>query len=659
MRYDNVRSLFKIIQLALFAVILTACGQSQLAVADAQLARGEYFAASKSYRKVYRKLTKKSQRDERGAVALKLAECHNRLNQPVQAGVAYQNAIRLGHGGAQTRIQLGRMLQAQGKYEAALKEFEAALDMIPGDEEAMTGMRGVRRAIQAREKKSRMIVRPVKQINGRRSDFSPMLLDGVLYFTSTNEQVKGMQRSDVTGMKRSDIMTARRNERGEWLRPEPAYGDLNSENDEGIVSFSPDGSTMYLTRASKPADSDSRVEICISRRSDAQWSAARHFDLIADTAANYGHPAVSPSGRWLYFSSDREGGYGGRDLWRMSLGGSGRMENLGDDINTGADEMFPYLLTDSIIYFSSNGHPGFGGLDIFRGVLLPSGRWSVENIGTPINSPADDFGMTFESTDPQSGFFSSNRGDNRGYDHIYSFELPDLKINISGSVTDLDEEPVRGAVIRIVGDDGTNRKAVARNDGTFSFPLERGVRYAMLAGAKGYLNAQQEFTSDLAEEDAEYNVDFALASVEKPNIVENIFYDFDKATLRPESKSALDGLVKMLADNPNITIEMGAHTDRVGSDAYNDKLSERRAKSVVDYLIAAGISADRLQARGYGKTQPKMVTKRIAREFPQFTEGTLLDDTFVGTLSDDDKAAADQINRRTEFRILSLDYGLY
>ncbi|MBO4944502.1 MAG: OmpA family protein, partial [Muribaculaceae bacterium] len=380
---------------------------------------------------------------------------------------------------------------------------------------------------------------------------------------------------------------------------------------------------------------------------------------IADTAANYGHPAVSPSGRWRYVSSDRDGGNGGRDLWRMSLGGSGRMENLGDDINTGADEMFPYLLTDSIIYFSSNGHPGFGGLDIFRGVLLPSGRWSVENIGAPINSAADDFGMTFESTDPQSGFFSSNRGDNRGYDHIYSFVLPDLKINISGSVTDLDEEPVRGAVIRIVGDDGTNRKAVARNDGTFSFPLERGVRYAMLAGAKGYLNAQQEFTSDLAEEDAEYNVDFALASVEKPNIVENIFYDFDKATLRPESKSALDGLVKMLADNPGITIEMGAHTDRVGSDAYNDKLSERRAKSVVDYLIKAGISADRLQARGYAKTQPKMVTKRIAREFPQFTEGTLLDDTFVGTLSDDDKAAADQINRRTEFRILSLDYGLY
>lgn len=643
----------------LFVVLLTACGPSELAVADAQLARGEYFAASKSYRKVYRKLTKKTQRSERGAVALKLAECHSRLNQPVQAAVAYQNAIRLGQGDAHTRVRLGHMLLSQGKYEAALKEFEEALDMIPGDEEAMTGLRGARRAIQAREKKSRMTVHPMKMINGRRSDFSPMLLDGVLYFTSTNEQVKGAGRSDVTGMKRGDIMTARRNERGEWLRPEPAAGDLNSDNDEGIVSFSPDGSTMYLTRALRPTEADSRVEICVSRRSDAQWSAARSFELITDTTANYGHPAVSPSGTWLYFTSDRQGGKGGRDLWRMSLGGSGRMENLGDDINTAADEMFPYLLTDSIIYFSSNGHPGFGGLDIFRAVQLPSGRWRFENVGTPINSAADDFGMTLGSLDPKSGFFSSNRGDNRGYDHIYSFELPDLKINISGSVTDLDEEPVRGAVIRIVGDDGTNRKAVARDDGTFSFPLERGVSYAMLAGAKGYLNARQEFTSDLAEEDAEYNVDFILASVEKPNIVENIFYDFDKATLRPDSKSALDGLVGMLADNPNITIEMGAHTDRVGSDEYNNRLSERRARSVVDYLIAAGISAERLQARGYGKSRPKVVTKRIAREFPQFSEGTVLDEAFVDTLSDDDKAVADQINRRTEFRILSLDYGLY
>lgn len=181
----------------------------------------------------------------------------------------------------------------------------------------------------------------------------------------------------------------------------------------------------------------------------------------------------------------------------------------------------------------------------------------------------------------------------------------------------------------------------------------------MLAGAKGYLNAKQEFTSDAAEEDAEYNVDFMLASINKPNIVENIFYDFDKATLRPESTAALDELASLLRDNPNITIQMGAHTDRVGSDDYNNRLSERRAKSVVDYLIAAGISPDRLTHHGYGKTRPKVVTKRVNKQFPQFPEGTVLDEEFVLTLDEADREAADQINRRTEFEVMSIDYEVY
>lgn len=215
------------------------------------------------------------------------------------------------------------------------------------------------------------------------------------------------------------------------------------------------------------------------------------------------------------------------------------------------------------------------------------------------------------------------------------------------------------AVIRIVGNDGSNQKAVARNDGSFSFPLQRGVRYVMLAGAKGYLNAKQEFTSDTAEEDAEYGIDFILASISKPNIVENIFYDFDKATLRPESKGALDSLVQMLRDNPNITIEMASHTDRWGSDEYNIRLSERRAKSVVDYLIEAGIPAARLQYQGYGKSRPKKITKRLAREFPLFEEGRVLDEAFIESLPEEQQEIADQINRRTEFQVLSVDYQMY
>ena len=350
------------------------------------------------------------------------------------------------------------------------------------------------------------------------------------------------------------------------------------------------------------------------------------------------------------------GGQGGKDLWRVMISdGHGTLENLGEQINTPGDERFPYVRDDSTLYFSSNGHAGFGGLDLFRARLQPSGRWFVENMGSPMNSSGDDFGITFES-EGEKGFFSSNRKDARGYDHIFSFEKPDLKVWISGYVLDKDEEPVPNALIRIVGNDGSNQKAVAKPDGSFRFDLQRGVSYVMLAGANGYLNGKQQFTSDMEEEDAEYGVDFILAAMTKPQVIENIFYDYNKATLRPESKAALDSMVQVLNDNPYITIEMRSHTDRVGSDDYNNKLSERRAKSVVDYLIENGVDSARLQYRGYGKTVPKVVTKRIARLYPQFNEGDTLNEPFVMALSKEDLAAADQINRRTEFQVLTTNY---
>jgi peptidoglycan-associated lipoprotein len=460
-------------------------------------------------------------------------------------------------------------------------------------------------------------------------------------------------------MKKSDIYVAKKNENGAWERPEPAEGELNTEFDEGIISFSPDGQTMYLTRANRSETSNTTVEIYTSRRSDATWSAPQKFEVISDTISAVGHPAVSPDGKYLYFASDMPGGYGGKDIWRINLNErKGSLENLGAEINTAGDEMFPYVRNDSVIYFASDGHPGFGGLDLFKAYLNSTRqRWNVENMGLPMNSSGDDFGITF--ADGEKGYFSSNRNDGKGYDHIYSFELPDLKITISGWVLDKDEEPVPNAIIRIVGDDGSNQKEVSRDDGSFRFNLQRGVKYVMKAGAKGYLNQKQEFETDMAEEDAEYGIDFMLTSIDKPQVVENIFYDFDKATLRDESKAALDELAQLLRDNPNVVIEMSSHTDRWGSEEYNINLSNRRAASVVNYLVAAGIPADRLNPHGYGKSVPKEVTKRINREYPQFEEGTVLTEEFILTLSEEDQDAADQINRRTEFKVTALDYDLF
>ncbi|MDE6859273.1 MAG: OmpA family protein [Duncaniella sp.] len=644
----------------LLALATLSCSTVRMSDADAAMERGEYYDAANTYRKIYNKLRPREQRAERGEVAFKMGECYRRIGQDARASVAYRNALRYGYPDSTALLYLAQSLHGDGKYAKAVESYEEYLRFRPSDTRAATGLAGARKAAELRKNRTRHIVKNARILNSRRSDYAPMYNGDVLYFTTTNEKVTGSSRSEITGMKRSDVWMVRKNERGEWQRPEPAEGELNTEWDEGVVSFSPDGSTMYLTRAIRAGDRDTGVEIFTSRRTDAQWSAPVKFEITADTLSSYGHPAVSPSGDYLYFTSDMPG-HGGKDIWRINLKErAGSLENLGNAINTPGDEMFPYMLTDSVMYFSSDGHPGLGGLDLFKATLTPSGGWHVENLGAPMNSEGDDFGITFATPGREQGYFSSNRGDARGYDHIYSFELPDLRITISGHVTDLEEEPVPGAVIRIVGNDGSNLKTVARNDGSFSFPLDRGVRYVMMAGAKGYLNAKQEFTSDDSEEDAAYTIDFMLASATRPNVVENIFYDFDKATLRPESKTALDRLAQMLRDNPNITIEMSSHTDRKGSDDYNVNLSLRRAKSVVDYLIhTGGIAPDRLQAQGYGESRPKRVTKRIAREFPQFPEGQLLDEAYILTLAPELQEIADQINRRTEFQVLSVNYLMY
>lgn len=646
--------------IAVICLTVTGCRGPKLATADEQMARGEYYDASKTYRKIYNKLTKKADRPLRGEVAFKMANAHRMLSQSARAAAAYQNAIRYGYPDTLAQLYLAQMLHADGKYSQAIRAYQEYLMQNPRSSTAINGLKGALIADSLRANPNRYIVKSAKLFNSRRSDFSPMFNDEILYFTTTNEKVVGEKRSEITGMKKSDIWMARKNERGEWLRPEAVEGELNSDMDEGIASFSPDGSTMYLTVARRMPDRNTGVEIYTSSRSDASWSKPVKLEITADTISSFGHPSVSPDGKYLYFSSDMPG-FGGKDLWRIDLQErAGSLENLGEQINTPGDDVFPYVVSDSILIFSSNGHPGMGGLDLFRATLQPDGNWIVSNMGAPLNSNADDFGMTYNPHKANTGYFSSNRGDGRGYDHLFSFELPDLKINLSGWVMDVDEEPVPNAVIRIVGNDGTIQKTAARPDGSFSFPLQRGVSYVMMAGAKGYLNARQQFTADTAALDAEYEVDFMLASLSKPNIVENIFYDFDKATLRPESTQALDELVQLLKDNPHITIEMASHTDRIGTEEYNIDLSQRRAKSVIDYLIAAGIAPDRLQYQGYGKSRPKTVTKRVARLYPQFKEGDVLTEEYILALPKEaDREAADQVNRRTEFQVLSVDYNMY
>lgn len=652
-----------IIVCLLLTAVAAGCRTPKLSEADAQFQRGEYYDASVTYKKVYNKLRKKEERPQRGEVAFKMGRCYRLLNMSARASAAFQNALHYEYPDSTTHFMLAQALHADGKYAAALRSYDKYLEFCPDDSLAINCAEGCRTAQEIRARGSRYVVKQAKLFNSRRADFCPMYLGAdcdQIYYTSTTEKATGDKKSEITGMKNADVFFSKKNEKGEWERPEPVEGELNTEFDEGIVAFSPDAQTMYLTKARRELNAPTSVEIYTSTRSDAKWSAPVKFEITADTLSTFGHPAVSPDGEYLYFVSDMPGGYGGKDIWRISLKErQGSLVNLGPDINTEGNDDFPYVRSDGSLYFSSDGHPGMGGLDIFRATAVgdPADlRWKVENMGFPINSAGDDFGITFGKG--EDGFFSSNRGDARGFDHIYSFEYDPVRITIEGLVMDKDEEPVKNAIIRIVGNDGSNQKEVARDDGSFSFALQRGVKYVMLAGAKGYLNQKQEFASDSTMEDANYWVEFILPSISKPSVVENIFYDYDKADLRPESKTALNELIAVLHDNPNVTIEMASHTDRWGSDAYNINLSERRAKSVVDYLVENGISRDRLQPHGYGKSRPKTVTKRIARLYPQFKEGDILTEEFIKTLSEEDQQAADQINRRTEFSVLSLTYNM-
>ncbi|MBK5195373.1 MAG: OmpA family protein, partial [Proteiniphilum sp.] len=280
-----------------------------------------------------------------------------------------------------------------------------------------------------------------------------------------------------------------------------------------------------------------------------------------------------------------------------------------------------------------------------------SDKWQIHNLQSPLNSSADDFGITFEQ-DRETGFLSSSRKDVRGHDHLYSFALNEIKILVEGFVVDREDQFIPGASLSVIGSDGSQMRFTTSREGEYRFTAERGVDYLFMATAEGFLNQKQSLRTSSAERDTLYYVDFEMTPYDKPVILENIFYDFNRATLRPESKEELDGLVALLTDHPEITIELTAHADRKGADEYNRDLSLHRAQSVVAYLTSKGIDGERLKASGEGKTQPKKVNRVIASGSDFLKEGDLLTEEFIKQLTPQQQEIADQINRRTEFRVL-------
>ena len=676
-------------------MFLTGCGAEQaIKKGDKFYALGEYYDAAEQYKKAYTQ-TPAKERELRGKRALKMAECYRRINYTQKAIAAYNNAVRYKQTDSVTHLHLAQQLMKNGNYKEAAKNFQtyidehgkASKDQAHTLELAKTGLASAEKALAWKTEGSAYIVKRENFFNSRRADYSPMLAgedNDQLFFTSTRNQAKGDELSGITGTKNGDIFFSQKDDKGKWQRPEAIESDLNSDGDEGVCAFSPDGRTMYLTTCKTDPNYPRYATIATSQRSDASWGKATELKLTRDTLSAYAHPAVSPDSQWLYFASNMPGGMGGYDIWRVQItsnGSLGGVENVGAPINTPGDELFPTFRPNGDLYFSSDGHEGMGGLDIYiahpasdkmrneklgmrngdaehhSSPLTSHSSFTIEHPGYPLNSQGDDFGMTFEGLHNR-GFFSSNRGDGKGWDHIYSFELPEIIQTVKGWVYEQEGYELTSAQVYMVGNDGTNVKLSVKGDGSFTQEIKPGVDYVIMANCKGYLNHQEQLRVDSVTASEEYVLQFPLASITAPVMIDNIFYDFDRATLRPESAEALDKLADLLKENPNVTIELSAHTDYKGSAEYNKRLSQRRAETVVKYLTEHGIEADRLTPVGYGKEKPKTIRKKLTEKYPFLKEDDVLTEEYIKTLKEDEQEQCNQLNRRTEFIVLRTTYGL-
>ena len=648
--------------LVLSLLLLAGCGaEKNMKKAEKFMAIGEYYDAASQYKQAYSK-TPPKERDRRGLIAGKMAVCYRKINSTPKAVAAYRNMVRYNKATVDDRLELGRQLLKNGDYKQAAEQFRVVLDSMPGNVLARNGLLSAQQAPAWKKQGSRYTVKRMDVFNSRRAEYSPMLSGDQfdqLYFTSTRNDATGDELSGITGTKNGDIFVSQKDDKGKWSKPEVVNGGLNTEADEGASCLSPDQREMYLTQCVTDPSYPRYAQIVKSNRSDAAWGKASSVELTKDTLSCFAHPAVSPDGQWLYFVSDMPGGKGGLDIWRVRItsAGYGGVENLGEPINTPGNEMFPTFRPNGDLYFSSDGHPGMGGLDIFIAHPGKSGRYVLEHPGYPLNSQGDDFGMTFEGV-KNRGFFSSNRNDGRGWDHIYSFVNPEIVQSVKGWVYEQEGYELPAAQVYMIGSDGTNLKLGVKSDGSFEKELTPGVEYMFLATCKGFLNHKEELKVVPMNDSHEYVLQFPLASVTAPVLIDNIFYDFNKATLRPESQTALDELVKLLNENPNVTIELSSHCDYKGSSAYNKLLAQRRAESVVNYLVDKGIARDRLSPVGYGKEKPKTIRKKLTEKLTWLKEGDVLTEEFIKKLDPEKQEICNQLNRRTEFIVLRTTYGL-
>jgi peptidoglycan-associated lipoprotein len=662
---------FLIIPFFLFLHSEKAEAQSRrLERADQAFENRQYNEALELYRKAYRRVQRKDRR-EGVRILFRQAMCNMYLNEPRRAESLFRRAIRGNYPDPIAIFYYAETLMQNQKYEDALQQFTLYKEKAPDDWRGQRGIEAVRVAQELLETPGLYEVELPRNFNSRADDFTPAFGDhrsSILIFTSSRDGALGSKKDPWTGKNFTSLFVSFEDRRGEWSSPVLLdEGPVNTEFNEGAPSVNASGTELYFTRCYSVPDLDMGCRIFNSTRQGANWGEPREVPLVTDSAISVGHPAISPDEMRLYFVSDMPGGHGGKDIWyaeRQSPGGEFKNPvNLGPLINTPGDEMFPYVREDGTLYFSSNGHPGLGGLDIFFSKMGGNSWTNPENMGTPVNSSADDFGIVFKKG-TESGYFSSNRSERgaRG-DAIFSLYLAPVEFTLSGTVRDDSTKRILpGAQVQLIGSDGSFTQAETDDKGEFLFDKEKvkqNTSYQILVSKEKYFNERGQETTVGIVRSRDFVYDFYLAPIPyTPIELPEILYDFASWELLPQYQDSLNGLIRTLQDNPSITVELASHTDSRGTDAFNDTLSQRRAQSVVNYLIERGIDSRRLVASGYGKRVPRTIEKTIVRDGFTFEAGTVLNESYIRNLPTEmHRDAAHQLNRRTEFRVLSDDFS--
>ena len=677
----NYKNFLYILLTSCLLITLSSCSLSaRIKRADKRYNIGEYYQAAEMYKQLSRNVKGKN-KSLRAYIAFQQAECYRILNNKRAANL-YKNAIRYNYPDSIVYLHYAQVLQYQGKYKEATKQYDIYLEKHPDHYVAMAGKYACNQVDTWRKEPSRYKIAPANEFNTKRSsNFSPAFLNDegdALIFTSNRQEQKSNNKkktrtSSVTGAPSFNLYSARKNAAGKWEDIELCeglYAETESPEEEesqkqtttaelGAASLSADGRTMYFTYSKPVNGQDLGAKIYISQRASGEWGEAQELKLFKDSSITVGHPSINATGDTLYFVSDAPDGYGGKDIYMAISNGNewDDIRNLGPTINTSDDELFPHIRRDGRLYFASKGHPGYGGLDLFYAIPQDS-TWQLFNMGTPFNSNADDFGITFQG-ETENGFFSTNRTQKKGYDMIYSFTLPQIEFIVEGVVTDNNGNNLSEATLRLIGNDGTNVKTQIRRDGTYRLKLNKNTKYAMLVNARGYLNEKQTFSTEGLEDSHTYLHDFVLSPISKPVKMSNILFKFGSWELTPDSEDGIKALVKLLNDNPNITIELAAHTDLVGDNEANQELSLRRAQTITNYLIKSGIEPERLTPIGYGEEKPLVVDEVLHKQYPFLPKEQVLDEAFITSLNAEQQEVCNSLNRRTEFRVLKTTYNLY